>query len=118
MPVYIYYLTWMMCLLYPLVSKRWLGFIRDSAKLSGEIRLVFYGQEISSDFKTYLSQWKKLKILHLPSVMSTADLRAYPTITKVVTTDENPNLLFENLPWIYPSECFHNPKKIQGMNNF
>ena len=108
----------MMCLLYPLVCKRWLGFIRDSAKLSGEMRLRFYRQEISSDIKTYLSQWKKLKTLHLPCVMSTVDLKVYPTITKVVTPHENPNLLLENLPWIYPSKCFHNPQKIQGMNHF
>ena len=105
---------------YHLVCKRWLGFIRDSAKLSGEMRLILsaINFEISLDIRKYLFQWKKLKTLHVPFVMSAVDLRAYAMLTKVVTSYENPNLLLENLPWIYPSKCFHNPHKKQGMTHF
>ena len=99
------YCTYIHAYSYHLLCKRWLGFIRDNAKLSGEMRLILsaINFEISLDIRKNIFQWKKLKNLHVPFVMSAVDLRAYAMLTKVFTSYESPNLLLENLPWIYPS---------------
>ena len=47
-----------------LVSKRWLHDIRNSTRLSGELILRLYNQDVN-DINEALSRWPKLKVLHL-----------------------------------------------------
>ena len=47
-----------------LVSKRWLTDIRNSTRLSGELILRLYNQDVN-DINEVLSRWPKLKVLHL-----------------------------------------------------
>ena len=79
--------------------------------MSGENALAFLWSGDQLRYQNLFIPVEKAE--NTSSSMSTVDLRAYPTLTKVVTPHE-----WENLPWIYPSECFHNPQKIQGMNIF
>jgi len=116
-----------------LVCRAWLGLIRNSSILSGEMALdllkngaatwskhlqkCVYQAGKTLEIKSILNEWKKIQTLRIPCIMPEKfDFSVYPYLRKVIIDSDiqdwrcGLNLKLKNLPWIKVSKICYDPR--------